>query len=176
MAVAALVLGILALVLCWMMFVNFILGVLGIIFGALGLARAKRIGGRGKGMALAGLITGILGIVIGGVLLVFFMFIAGDVVSTEMHRARNDLVKAQTMRLAREAYPSWAMEHPGKACPANVSELDDHTGSGVKDPWGHDFKILCGSTLPRGSVGLEVLSLGPDGVEGTDDDIKSWEH
>lgn len=174
MAVAGMVLGILAIVLCWVMFANFVLGVLGIVFGAIGLGRAKTRGGAGKGMALAGVITGIIGIVV-SIAFVMLVFTAVKMVDKEMHRAKDRVVKMQTEQLANEAYPQWAMVHAGKVCPDSVAELREYMSGGVTDPWGHDYKILCGKSLPPGVKGLAALSFGPDGVEGTDDDIKSWE-
>lgn len=73
MAVAGLVMGIIALVLCWVPFLNWIMSLLGIIFGALGMSKANRIGGRGKGMAVAGLICAILGVVVSILLILFFV-------------------------------------------------------------------------------------------------------
>jgi len=37
------------------------------------------------------------------------------------------------------------------------------------------MKMMCGQTLPPGAKGLAVMSLGEDGKEGTEDDLKSWE-
>ena len=73
MAVAGLVLGIIALALCWVPFLNWILSLLGIIFGGLGIGKAGRVGGRGKGMAIAGLICAILGVVVSILLILFFV-------------------------------------------------------------------------------------------------------
>jgi len=82
MAVAGMVLGILALVLCWFPFVNWILALLGIIFGALGIGRANRVG-KGKGMAITGLVCGVLGAVLGIVLVVLALSAAKH--SVEYH-------------------------------------------------------------------------------------------
>ena len=57
MAVASLILGILSLVLVWVPFVNLACGVLAIILGV--LARKKQ--PEKKGMAVAGLVMGIIG-------------------------------------------------------------------------------------------------------------------
>lgn len=73
MAVAGLVLGILALVFCWIPFLNWILAILAIIFGAVGNGKANKIGGKGKGMALAGLVLGIIGALLGVALVVWVM-------------------------------------------------------------------------------------------------------
>jgi hypothetical protein len=64
MAVAGMVLGIIALVLCWIPFLNWLLALLGIIFGALGIGRGNKVG-KGKGMAIAGLVCGIVGALLG---------------------------------------------------------------------------------------------------------------
>lgn len=71
MAVAALVLGILGVVLGWIPFVGLICGVLAAIFGALAWKKANQTNGR-TGMAIAGTILGIIGILFGLAWLVFF--------------------------------------------------------------------------------------------------------
>ncbi|QQZ56780.1 DUF4190 domain-containing protein [Streptomyces microflavus] len=71
---AALVLGIISIVGFCMYGVNIILGILALIFGIIGLGRAKRGEATNRGMALAGIITGSVGIVIGAVLLGFIIW------------------------------------------------------------------------------------------------------
>ena len=59
--------GIVAVVLCWIPFVDYVsivLGALAIIFGALGIRHANTYGGGGKGMAITGVVTGIVALVI----------------------------------------------------------------------------------------------------------------
>ncbi|MFJ7060362.1 DUF4190 domain-containing protein [Streptomyces griseobrunneus] len=76
---AALVLGIISVVGFCMYGVNIILGILALIFGIIGLGRAKRGEATNRGMAIAGIITGSIGIVIGSVLLGFIIWaIAND--------------------------------------------------------------------------------------------------
>lgn len=53
--------GIFALVLCWFPGVNWILGLLGLIFSIIGIAKKN---GGAKGAAIAGLILTILGVVL----------------------------------------------------------------------------------------------------------------
>jgi hypothetical protein len=62
LAVAALVLGILAVVLFWTVRPGLILGILATIFGGVGLAKANK-GAPYKGLAIAGLVLGVLTIV-----------------------------------------------------------------------------------------------------------------
>ena len=60
---AALVLGILSLV-TWFLFVGGLFGIVAIVLGALGRGRAKRGEASNGGMALAGIITGALGVLL----------------------------------------------------------------------------------------------------------------
>jgi hypothetical protein len=69
MAVAGMVLGIISLVFCWFPFLNWILALLGIIFGALGIGKGNRVG-KGKGMAIAGLACGVVAAIVGTVIFV----------------------------------------------------------------------------------------------------------
>jgi hypothetical protein len=71
LAVASLVLGILGVVLFWTVWGGVILGVLAIVFGAVGRGRANR-GAPNKGMATAGLVLGIVGLV-GSILFVILV-------------------------------------------------------------------------------------------------------
>ena len=64
-AVAALVLGIVALVMFFTVWLPILLGALAIVFGALGISKANKMGGRQKGLAIAGLVCGAAAIVIG---------------------------------------------------------------------------------------------------------------
>lgn len=73
MAVAALVLGILTFV-C----LGPIAGVLAIIFGFIGLGKAKELGGNGRGMSIAGIVLGIVGSIVSVILLIFLIVAAGE--------------------------------------------------------------------------------------------------
>ncbi|MDA7905215.1 GYF domain-containing protein, partial [Rhodopirellula sp.] len=76
-AITSMILGILSLVLC----TNLITGVPAVIFGGLALSRANKGLAGGKGMAITGLATGIIGCVIGITGLIYYlvavMMIAG---------------------------------------------------------------------------------------------------
>lgn len=63
MGTAALVLGIIGVVLCWNP-VGIILGILAVIFGGVGLGRAKRGEATNRGAAMAGLVLGIVAVVL----------------------------------------------------------------------------------------------------------------
>jgi uncharacterized membrane protein len=62
--VAALVLGLLALVLFWTIVGGIIFGILALIFGLLGRARAKRGEATNGGLSVAGMVLGILGLLL----------------------------------------------------------------------------------------------------------------
>ncbi|MGA2283736.1 MAG: DUF4190 domain-containing protein [Candidatus Dormibacteria bacterium] len=64
-AVAALVLGMVGIVFCWFLVVNFILAALAIAFGGVGISVAGARGGAGRGMATAGLVLGFITAVAG---------------------------------------------------------------------------------------------------------------
>jgi hypothetical protein len=85
MAIAALVLGIVAVVLFFTCGLGIFAGVLALVFGFLGLGRSKA-SGQGKGMSLAGLVLGAIGI-IGGILFIVLVFFVGDTVSDNVDDA-----------------------------------------------------------------------------------------
>ncbi len=60
MGIAGLVFGILSLILCWVPFVGPILGIIGIILSAVGMAKNNY-----KGCGIGGLVTAIIGLIIG---------------------------------------------------------------------------------------------------------------
>jgi len=173
-AVTSLVLGILAIVLCWVPVLNWLLAAAAIIFGAIGLSIANK-RQSGKGMAIAGLICGVIG-GIAAVVFALLIFTATRVVEHAFAESRNDDVARLTVKqLAHEAYPMWSSKHPDAACPATIADLEPFMQSpGTQDPWGHPYKIYCGQNLPAGAKIIAIVSVGPDGVEGTADDIKSW--
>lgn len=67
---AALVLGIIGVVLSWTVYLGVILGALAIIFGGIGLGRAKRGEATNRGSAMAGLVLGIVAIALLALLVV----------------------------------------------------------------------------------------------------------
>lgn len=77
MAVASLVLGILTLVLFFTIWLPFVLGALAIVFGAVGISKANKGAGQ-KGMAIAGLVCGAVGIVMAILFVVFIVNFANS--------------------------------------------------------------------------------------------------
>lgn len=73
--VAALVLGLLALVLSWTIIGGIVFGILALIFGLLGRARAKRGEATNGGLSIAGVVLGIIGLLIAIGLVAFLVSI-----------------------------------------------------------------------------------------------------
>lgn len=88
-----------------------------------------------------------------------------------------DITKLKLKKYAYEAYPSWAASHPDKQCPDKIADLNEYMNDekDSTDAWQHPIKMMCGASLPAGAKGLAVMSIGEDGKEGTEDDLKSWE-
>jgi general secretion pathway protein G len=84
--------------------------------------------------------------------------------------------KIKLQQYANEAYPQWSANHPDKACPEKLSDLNENMNSkDINDSWGRPIKLLCGANMPAGVKGLGVVSGGEDLKDGTEDDLKSWE-
>ncbi|HWO22416.1 MAG TPA: protein kinase [Kofleriaceae bacterium] len=76
-------------------------------------------------------------------------------------------VQAKTdIRALLATFSTWAAAHAGAPCPT-VADL-----AGRSDPWGHSYQLTCTDQPADQIVG--VVSMGPDGIRGTDDDLTSW--
>lgn len=75
LAVSSLVLGIFALISCWIFFIPFVIGVIGLITGIISLVKKRP----GSMMAIAGIILSAIGLLIGAALT--FLIILGMLVS-----------------------------------------------------------------------------------------------
>ena len=73
---------------------------------------------------------------------------------------------AQVKDAARR-FATWSRDHFGARCP-------DATALGARplDPWSRPLRIVCADQPVDQIAG--VLSLGPDGLPGTPDDVASW--
>ena len=90
--------------------------------------------------------------------------------------AQVKLTRLKLTKYVNEAFPAWAMAHPQATCPDRLADLDDYMNEhDADDAWHHPIKLLCGASLPPGARRIAVVSAGPDGKEGTDDDLRSWE-
>ncbi|MFI1221868.1 MULTISPECIES: DUF4190 domain-containing protein [unclassified Streptomyces] len=80
---AAMVIGIVSVVGFCLYGINIILGILALIFGIIGLGRAKRGEATNRGMAIAGIILGSVGIVVGSAILGLIIWAATNADSDE---------------------------------------------------------------------------------------------
>lgn len=71
LGVAALVLGVLAVLTCWTVIGGIVLGLIAIVLGVLGRGRARRREADNGGMALAGLVLGVVGLALSAALVAF---------------------------------------------------------------------------------------------------------
>jgi general secretion pathway protein G len=89
-------------------------------------------------------------------------------------RSKEDVAMLAINKLANEAYPQWVVQHRNRECP-DIDQLVEMAGhKSADDPWGRPYKLFCPPSLPAGAKGIAIVSAGPDGKEGTGDDIKSW--
>ena len=131
------------------------------------LARSYRRAHRGMTLLEIMIVLAILALVMG--------LVVGPRVMKMFGESKGDIAKATVTKFAYEAYPSWSAAHPDKSCPDKLEDLNEYMNNkDIKDPWGGQFKMLCGQNLPAGAKGIAVMSPGEDGKEGTGDDIKSW--
>ncbi|MEZ4365395.1 MAG: DUF4190 domain-containing protein [Kofleriaceae bacterium] len=103
LAIAGLVLGIVAVLLCWVPLVNWVLAILAIVFGAVGMGRARKVGGRGRGMAIVGLVLGILSGVAGTVVVFVLAKRSQEAFGEYMERSRQIEAKLGLNRIGRGA-------------------------------------------------------------------------
>ena len=103
-------------------------------------------------------------------------FLVGPAVLRQFQGSKVDTTKMIVQKMANEAYTHWTMAS-GKQCPDSLKDLEKYRNKkDTKDGWGNELVMLCGSNAPAGATtGFAVLSMGPDGKQGTEDDIKSWE-
>jgi hypothetical protein len=85
---------------------------------------------------------------------------------------QSDLVTLLLRAYSEEAYPKWQANHPKQKCPASLAEVAKYFGDTAadlpttKDPWGNPLVMKCDDK------GFSVMSVGPDGKAGTDDDVR----
>ena len=76
MAITGMVLAIISIVLCWLPLVGFVLGIVGLILWIKGLNKSKELDGKGKGFGIAGISCGAVGLVLGIIYTVVWIFTA----------------------------------------------------------------------------------------------------
>ncbi|MCA9675211.1 MAG: prepilin-type N-terminal cleavage/methylation domain-containing protein [Kofleriaceae bacterium] len=134
--------------------------------------RLRRAARRQAGMTLLEImiVLAILALVMG--------FLVGPRIYRAFQESKEDTQRAIVKKYVYEGFVDWARRNPTKGCPSNIQEVSEQMGrADSKDTWGRELIWFCGDNLPPGAArdGFAVMSLGPDGQQGTKDDIKSWE-
>jgi prepilin-type N-terminal cleavage/methylation domain-containing protein len=115
-------------------------------------------------MIVLAILALVMGLVVGPKLMDYF------------RRARIETTQMKLEMYANQAFTAWAMAHPQAMCPDKLADLAEYaSGRDVKDAWGTPIKMMCGAALPPGAPHIALISAGPDGKEGTDDDLTSWQ-
>jgi len=132
------------------------------------LARHSHSAQRGMTLLEIMIVLAILALVMG--------LVVGPRVMKMFGKSKVDIAELTVKKYAYEAYGGWSQANPNKSCPEKLEDLNEFMNNkDIKDPWGTDYKMFCGPTLPPGAKGLAVMSAGEDQKEGTNDDLKSWD-
>ena len=172
-ALWAMVLGITALVLS-LAVVGGLVGLAAAILGIVGLVKPGK-----KGMAITGLVTGVLSMPVAFVAL--FIWFGVYWARTAMPALMTSVTQTQMaeMKTGLEHFDVDVGRYPttteglGALMIKPAADFPTWhgpyvTGVGV-DPWGHPYVYLNPGTL--NPAGYDLYSMGPDGVAGTADDI-----
>ena len=79
LGIAALVLGILALLTSWMLGLGIIPGLVGLVLGIVAIRKLGRVRGASRAVPIVGVVLSVLGLLVGIVFLVFFISVVGQV-------------------------------------------------------------------------------------------------
>ena len=132
------------------------------------LSRLVRTSQRGMTLLEIMIVLAILAIVMG--------LLVGPRVLKMFSESKVKTTRIKLTQYANEAFPQWSASHPDKACPDKITDLNEYMNSpDANDSWGRPIKMMCGSSLPAGAKGIAMMSMGEDGKEGTEDDLKSWD-
>ena len=121
-AVAAMVVGICAIVLCWIPFLDLVLAILAIVVAVIGMRRASRLAGLGQGMAVAGLVTGIVGLLID---LLVVAAIAIPAFMDYMHHSKRTEIRTQLDMISKHAKAAYLAKAAYPIGHAGPTPIDD---------------------------------------------------
>ncbi len=127
---------------------------------AMAAQRRRRRRRRSRGMTLIEImvVLAIISLILGGV----GMMAINRYKDAQLDDARNNAV------LVHQLSEQYQLQK--RKCPKNVQELKaaGFAAREAKDPWGNEFEIRC-----EQGGGIIVVSSGPDGTPGNEDDISS---
>lgn len=145
LAITSLICGLLQVLCCGLG------SLLAVIFGHIALGQTRRGERAGAGLAIAGLVLGYLGLLgTAG----FTAYVAT--------RTLEDWAAWEVWLMKRAV--DGHRQQTGEL-PTSLDQVSD--GRRVRDPWGNDLKLV------KTDTGFYIVSFGPDGREGTADDIRS---
>jgi general secretion pathway protein G len=101
------------------------------------------------------------------------MSVVGVGVFQQFKKAQKKVAQVAVNEIAAKSVQF--MTDNNNECPKSIDDLvaQKYMPKKQKDPWNHDFILRCPGTV--NTDGIDVVSLGPDGQEGTADDIKAVE-
>ena len=126
------------------------------------VAGAGRVAEAGMTMLEIMIVLAIIGLV---------MSVVGVGVFQSFKKAQKKIAQVAVNEIASKTVQF--MTDNSNECPKSVDDLvaQKYMPKKQKDPWNHDFILRCPGTV--NVDGIDVVSLGPDGQEGTPDDIKA---
>jgi len=126
------------------------------------VAGAGRVAEAGMTMLEIMIVLAIIGLV---------MSVVGVGVFQSFKKAQKKIAQVAVNEIASKTVQF--MTDNNNECPKSVDDLvaQKYMPKKQKDPWNHDFILRCPGTV--NVDGIDVVSLGPDGQEGTPDDIKA---
>ena len=101
------------------------------------------------------------------------MSVVGVGVFQQFKKAQKKVAQVAVNEIASKSVQF--MTDNNNECPKTIDDLvaQKYMPKKQKDPWNHEFILRCPGTV--NTDGIDVVSLGPDGQEGTADDIKAVE-
>jgi len=126
--------------------------------------RSRRQTQRGMTMLEIMIVLAIIGLV---------MSVVGVGVFSNWKKAQLKVARVAVNNIAQKTIQY--MTDNDNECPKTIDDLvaQKYLPKKQKDPWNRDFILRCPGTI--NTDGIDVISLGPDGQEGTADDIKAVE-
>lgn len=138
LAVAGFVLSIIALILCWLSLIDLIFVIPAIVFSAIGLQRATKQGRPHRGLAIAGLSTSLVALILVIVLTIVYARVVDEIVDVVESGGAADVVHKLEMSGSIHALNDAELRELDRRCVAY------HSSGGSNDP---EFERWCEELL-----------------------------